>query len=365
MAAGPRVQLHLALPYKQRAGPAPADRAASRARLPDRPAAEAHRPGCDRDARTGLRGGVRHGAGAGLAVPPADGSDQPEFLPTRENAASAKSRSSRVCAAETWQRTRACPCGTTGKPNPVTKTPSSSIISLIADRLRGLPEDDRDDRGLARERLEPHLRAAATGSTGRSRAGSDDPLRVRLEVTHRGEGARRHGRRQRVGEQLRPRALHQVVDDLGRAGHEPARRAAERLAEGRGDDVHLADHPEVLRGAAAGLAEHAGRVGVVHRHHRVVLARRAPTMSGSLAMSPSMLNTPSVMTRRVRGRGGLGEVGLQRSSCRRAGRPGAAPCTAARASMMLAWLSASRDHDVVARRAASAGSPSFAFQHDT
>ena len=36
-----------------------------------------------------------------------------------------------VCAADSWHRTRACPCGTTGKPKPVTNTPSSSSISLI------------------------------------------------------------------------------------------------------------------------------------------------------------------------------------------------------------------------------------------
>jgi len=36
-----------------------------------------------------------------------------------------------VWAAEIWQRSRAVPCGTTGKPNPVTKIPSSSSSSLI------------------------------------------------------------------------------------------------------------------------------------------------------------------------------------------------------------------------------------------
>jgi hypothetical protein len=36
-----------------------------------------------------------------------------------------------VCAAEIWQRTRASPFGTTGNPNPVTNTPSSSSSSLI------------------------------------------------------------------------------------------------------------------------------------------------------------------------------------------------------------------------------------------
>src|SRR5438876_10603588 len=55
----------------------------------------------------------------------------PSFVPTDLNAAIASSRSARECAALTWQRTRASPCGTTGNPNPVTKTPSSSNMPLI------------------------------------------------------------------------------------------------------------------------------------------------------------------------------------------------------------------------------------------
>ena len=38
----------------------------------------------------------------------------PTFFPAFLNAATAISRCSRVCAADTWHRTRACPCGTTG-----------------------------------------------------------------------------------------------------------------------------------------------------------------------------------------------------------------------------------------------------------
>src|SRR5437660_5840166 len=49
---------------------------------------------------------------------------RPSFAPTRLKAATAVSTSSRLCAAEIWHRTRACPCGTTGNPNPVTNTPS-------------------------------------------------------------------------------------------------------------------------------------------------------------------------------------------------------------------------------------------------
>ena len=44
----------------------------------------------------------------------------PNFSATSTMASMARSRCSRVCAALIWQRSRACPCGTTGKPNPET-----------------------------------------------------------------------------------------------------------------------------------------------------------------------------------------------------------------------------------------------------
>ena len=97
-----------------------------------------------------------------------------------------------------------------------------------------------------------------------------DPLGMGLEVLDAGERARGHGGRQGVGEELRPGALGEVVADRGGPGHEPARRAAQRLAQRGGDDVDLAHQPEVLGGAAAVLAQHAGGVRVVHHQHRVV-----------------------------------------------------------------------------------------------
>ena len=99
-----------------------------------------------------------------------------------------------------------------------------------------------------------------------------DALRMGLEILDARERARRDGRRQRVGEELRPGALRQVVADRRRAGHEAAGRAAERLAERRGDDVDLADQAEMLGRAAAARAQHAGGVRVVHHQHGVVPA---------------------------------------------------------------------------------------------
>ena len=57
---------------------------------------------------------------------------RPSSRPTRSNAASARSNSSRVSALEIWTRTRAVPSGTTGYPKPVTNTPSRRSLSLMA-----------------------------------------------------------------------------------------------------------------------------------------------------------------------------------------------------------------------------------------
>ena len=98
-------------------------------------------------------------------------------------------------------------------------------------------------------------------------------LRMRLDELHRRERARRDRRRKRVREELRTRALREIVAQRRRAGDESARRAAQRLAQRRRDDVHLAEHAEVLGRAAPRPAQHARRVRVVDHQHGVVLAR--------------------------------------------------------------------------------------------
>ena len=90
---------------------------------------------------------------------------------------------------------------------------------------------------------------------------------------HRQAG-RGQRRRQRVAEQVRPRALPEQLHDRPARRREPAGRAAERLAERAGDDVDLAQHAAVLDRAAAGGADEAGGVRVVHHHQRVVRARQ-------------------------------------------------------------------------------------------
>ena len=68
-------------------------------------------------------------------------------------------------------------------------------------------------------------------------------------------------------------------------GDESAGRAAERLAERRRDDVDFAEHAEMLGRAATGLAEHAGRVRVVHRRRSRRGRARSRRISGSFAIA--------------------------------------------------------------------------------
>ena len=100
-----------------------------------------------------------------------------------------------------------------------------------------------------------------------------EQLRLLEHQLDRAERAAGDRRRERVREELRPRALREDVADLLRRGDVPAGRAAERLAERPGDDVDLAEEAEVLDGAATRLAEDADAVRVVDDDDGVVLAR--------------------------------------------------------------------------------------------
>src|SRR2546427_12355107 len=95
---------------------------------------------------------------------------------------------------------------------------------------------------------------------------------MRFDVAHGGERARGQGRWKGMAEGLRPGALREIVGKRLRTGGESARRPAECFPERRGDDVDVAEHVVVLRGAATLRAEDAGRVRVIDGEHRVVLA---------------------------------------------------------------------------------------------
>ena len=55
-------------------------------------------------------------------------------------------------------------------------------------------------------------------------------------------------------------------------GDEAAGAPAQRLAQGRGQDVDLALDAAMLRRAAATLADEAGGMGIIHHHQGVMLA---------------------------------------------------------------------------------------------
>ena len=92
------------------------------------------------------------------------------------------------------------------------------------------------------------------------------------------------------------RALRQVIAQRRRSGDEPAGGAAERLAERRGDDVHFAEHAEMLGRAAARLRRahrwHASRRSRAPRRGR----GRSGAGPGSGAIEPSIEKTPSLQT---------------------------------------------------------------------
>src|SRR5258708_28173690 len=92
-----------------------------------------------------------------------------------------------------------------------------------------------------------------------------------VACSREGEGG--EGRWKGIAEKLRPRALGEIVGKRLRTGGESARRPAECFPERRGDDIDVAEHAVVLRGAATLCAEDPGRMRVIDGKHRVVFAR--------------------------------------------------------------------------------------------
>ena len=111
--------------------------------------------------------------------------------------------------------------------------------------------------------------------SARNSAAFADELRPQvvrlLEQVERGERAGDDRRRERVREQVRPRALAQQVDDLAPRRHVAAGCAAQRLAERPGVDVDPVGDAAELGRPAAVLADEADRVRVVDEHQRAEL----------------------------------------------------------------------------------------------
>ena len=183
-------------------------------------------------------------------------------------------------AADICTRIRAVPSGTTGKPKPVTKTPSSSSRSLKRIANAVSPTMIGTIAASPSSGAKPSARSRVA-ELPRSGVQLRDELRLAPQHPHGLERRAGDRRRERVREELRPRALREHVADLLARRDEPAGRAAERLAQRGGDHVDLAEQAVVLGDAAAGLAHHARAVRVVDDERRVVRARRARRCPGA------------------------------------------------------------------------------------
>ena len=136
-----------------------------------------------------------------------------------------------------------------------------------------LAQHDRDDRMFARHQGEAEAfeRRRGTGALSRSRWRSSPVCSSRSSTLSEVAAI---DRRQRVGEEIGPRALAQPVDDLPARRGVAARGAAQGLAQGAGQDVDPALDAAVLRRAAAAvLAEKADGVAVVDHDQRRRSAR--------------------------------------------------------------------------------------------
>src|SRR5215211_1364222 len=91
-----------------------------------------------------------------------------------------------------------------------------------------------------------------------------------LQKLDRGKRAACYRWGQRVRKELRTRALREHITQRRRGGDESAGGTAECFAERRRDDVHFAEHSEMLRRASPGFAKYARRMRIIHREHGVV-----------------------------------------------------------------------------------------------
>ncbi len=160
----------------------------------------------------------------------------PSSPPTLANASSARSR----CAARaprrsargsapvpsarpgTRSRSRRCPRSSSRRAISCASRASQSMIGTIGWTPGRISKPARG-----------HRRRGSTACSPRAGRGA---RWSREQLEHAMRGAHHRGR-QRVGEEVGPRALAQELDDLLAPAGEAADRAAERLAERRGDDV--------------------------------------------------------------------------------------------------------------------------------
>ena len=234
-----------------------------------------------------------HRPGSALAFTSAFMHTTPISLPTSMNAATAMSMSASLCAADICVRMRALPCGTTGYENAVTYRPSrQQALGHLARHLR-VAEHDGDDRVAGTGEREAGGGHALAEPRGVAFELATQFVALLQQVEHRQRGGGDH-RRQAVAEQVRPRALAQPLDDLLAAAGVAARCTAERLAQRAGDDVDAVHHAVQFVGALAVSRRRSRRRASRRPSPSRRTARRGRRCAARSAMTPSMLNTPSV-----------------------------------------------------------------------
>ena len=137
-------------------------------------------------------------------------------------------------------------------------------------RQPGVAQHDRHDGVRLPAQHEARLAHAAAEVRHVAHQGVPQ-RRVPAQAVEDGQRGARHAGGQRVGEQVRPRALAEEVDERLGARGVAAGGAAEGLAEGGVDDVDALHDAAVLGRAAAGGSHEAGGVALVDEDEGAVL----------------------------------------------------------------------------------------------
>src|SRR6266850_997680 len=128
-----------------------------------------------------------------------------------------------------------------------------------------------------------------------------------LEILDAGECACGHGGGKSVGEELWPGALSEIVAKCRRPRDESSGGATQRLAQGRGDDVDLTQHAEMLCRSSPFRSQYPSRMRVIYHQHRLVLAAELDEVGklgdgplhGENAIGNDQLDSPVARSRQL------------------------------------------------------------------
>ena len=201
--------------------------------------------------------------------------------------------SASVCAAVTVTRRRAVPGGTVGGRIAGAQTPSASKAADSRSASPDPPTMTGNDGRLARQYAKPH-RAEAVPQSRRVGMNTCPPLRLLL---HDAQRRPRGGNRRRGGRRGIHKAARALAQPFNQNVCEPATKPPADPSD-FAQRPHVDRHPPVQgRNAPRPRAPSAPALPSRARHPPSATPRRSSqteTKAGRGAMSPSMLNTPSV-----------------------------------------------------------------------